>query len=126
MQNINRILVGNTVPTSLIRREVRIGPVEMEQLRTALMHAGDEVYSFWGHRNTLQAAKELLDYDLTPKTERPAISLTHDGLPEFAGHLFRECWLLTPQYMGHFRPKIGVEVTVEEIKGWQVLKMEWV
>ena len=118
------ILVGNSFPMSLIRREVCIRPVELEALRKRLERGN--VYSFWGHRNTLAAASAIVGVDLTPRAERPAIQLSKANYPQLESHFFKECWLLSPQYTANFRPSVGEEVDEAMIKGWQVLKMEWV
>ena len=44
----DNVLVGNSFPMSLIRREVRIQPVEISVFRDALM-AAKHIHSFWGH-----------------------------------------------------------------------------
>ena len=39
---------------------------------------------------------------------------------------FRKCFILSADYVGNFRPAVGEEVSLEKIKGWQVLKIEWI
>jgi len=118
------VLVGNTFSVSLIRRQVRICPAELETLKGLL--AVRPVRSFWGHANTVQVANALLGVDVTPRTERPALTLTADGLPVLDGEVFSECYVLSPDYRPGFRPALGAEVHPDDIVGWQVLRIEWV
>lgn len=117
------VLLGSTFPMSLIRRRVMIAPAELEVLRKALQARG--VASFWGHMSTLSAANGLLGVDVRPATDRPALRLADDGRPMLDGRVFDECWVLSPDYETGFRPALGEEVAPENIRGWQVLKMEW-
>lgn len=82
-------------------------------------------HSFWGHLNTLKIANEILGFDVSPIEERIAVKLNEDSLPVLAGKAFTECWVLSPDYVKGFRPKIGEEVEPEKIVGWQVLKIKW-
>ena len=41
------------------------------------------------------------------------------------GEVFDTCWVVSPDYVPGFRPPIGVEVTPEQITGWQILKVIW-
>lgn len=115
----NKILVGNSFPLSLIRRRVVVEPCDIDALRRLL--PGNEVVSFWGHRNTLAAAGRCLGVDLAPEVERPVLSLTAEKLPMYGGWVFDECWVLSPDYRVGFRPAIGEEVPAEQILGWQCL-----
>lgn len=117
------ILLGNAFPLSLIRRQVTISPQSVEVLKSVIANA--ELYSYWGHANTIAAASAIVDCDITPKIERPAIRLNDSGYPEFNGISFDTCWILSPDYINGFRPKIGEEVGTEKILGWQVLKISW-
>ena len=117
----SRILIGNSFPLSLIRRRVVIVPCGLEELRRLL--AEREIVSFWGHRNTLEAVKQCLGYDLTPRVDRPALTLSAAGLPVYEGEVFGDCWVLSPDYREGFRPAIGVEVTPGEILDWQCLHL---
>jgi len=116
-------LVGNTFPLSLVRRRVTMEPRPVEELRQTLRSRPWR--SFWGHSNTLPAANALLDSDLTPETERPAISLTPDKLPSLGGLEVRECWILSPDYAPGFRPALGAEIPPEKILSWQVVRILW-
>ena len=117
------ILLGNSFPLSLIRRPVSIEPFPAETLRGRL--EGAQVHSFWGHGNTLKAASQWLGIDLTPKTERPVIVLSEDGLPQLDSLTFHECFILSPDYRLGFRPAIGAEVASEDIIAWTVLSIIW-
>lgn len=120
---MKKILVGNVFPTALIRARVEIAPSTMEDFHKDV--EGNEVASFWGHANTLGVANAFAGVDLTPETERPAIRLDAENHPSLDGVSFDECWLISPDYRPGFRPAIGVEVTSEDITGWQVLKVTW-
>ena len=118
------ILIGNTFPLVLIRKKVSIQPVELNILKEKLTNS-TKIHSYWGHKNTLQAASELLKFDITPKIERPVLLLNEDLLPTLNGQVFSECWILSPDYTKDFRPSICTEVIEEEISGWNVLKISW-
>ena len=118
------ILIGNSFPFSLIRRRVEIEPVSLDVL-TRHLSGGEEVVSFWGHANTLAAAEALTGCSLKPETERPSLDLSPNNLPVFQGRTFEECWILSPQYINNFRPKVGEEVSAEKIEAWQVLRIRW-
>ena len=117
------ILIGNSFPLSLIRRSVHIVPVGRDELLAAIK--GRQIASFWGHANTLAAANGWLGVDVTPKTERPALSLSLDKLPLLDGVEYHECFILSPDYRPGFRPAIGAEVDAADILGWQILKIIW-
>lgn len=123
--NQKNILVGNSYPMSLIRREVHICPEDIGVFRSVLA-AAKQIHSFWGHSNTLVAASAVAGVDLAPRTERSALSLASEGYPQLNEVVFSCCWLLSPQYKTNFRPQIGEEVDAAMIVNWQVLKMEWV
>ena len=120
---MKKILVGNTFPTTLIRRKAVIQPISIESLAAhcqAVARKG-RLKSFWGHANTLKVVSEKVGADLTPKTERPAIGLTAGGLPTLDGEVFFEVYLLNPDYKGAYRPRIGEEVDETMISGWTAL-----
>ncbi len=114
------LLVGNSFPISLIRRNVKFIPQEKENFP-----ASAEIYSFWGHENTLRVASDFLKVDLTPKTKRPVLELSQEGLPMLDKKEFTECWIISPNYTENFRPETGVEVSAEKIRGWTILKVIW-
>ncbi len=119
----NRILIGSTFPLSLIRKQVVIKPKDINVLKENLLNA--QIFSFWGHSNTLKIANKILGYDLTPLTERPALKLNDEKLPILNGISFDKCWILSPNYIKGFRPQIGVEVTNSEILDWEILEINW-
>jgi hypothetical protein len=119
----NKILLGSTFPLTLIRRHVEIFPVAIDELRHILKES--ETHSFWGHENTVEVANRLLGIDVRPKQSRPAVVLDGEGYPTLGGCIFRECWVLSPEYEPGFRPVIGQEVASESVKGWQVLRIIW-
>ena len=116
-------LTGNTYPMSLIKRPVRITPVELEYYRARLNEGGWE--SYWGHENSLEAAKEVCGHDLRPQEERPAVTLDAAGYPMLYGQQYRECLVLSPEYALGYRPAIGKEDRAEDILSWHVLRIEW-
>ncbi len=118
------VLIGNSFPLSLARRSVSILPAQLNELRAKLAD-GCCILSFWGHANTLAAASTAIGHDLTPASERPVLTLSPDGLPMLGGHVFHECWILSPDYAPGFRPAIGIEVTADQIQGWQLLHLRW-
>jgi len=119
------ILVGNTFPLTLIRRKTSIVPKSVEILKVHINDKNNIVYSFWGHNNTLATANKILEIDLTPTTKRPSLLLSNEGYIEFNDNIFKQCWVLSPDYIPGFRPIIGEEVGEDEITGWQVLQMIW-
>lgn len=118
-----KILIGSTFPLTLIRRRVVIEPVALAGLRQVLSHQPPA--SYWGHKNTLAIASQILGVDIAPASDRPALRLNEDGKPKLDGEVFDECWVLSPEYEIGYRPSIGEEVLSEKITGWQVLKMSW-
>lgn len=118
---VAKLLIGNTFPVSLIRRKALFEPVELEELKKRLQ--ASEIFSFWGHSNTLAAASHLLGIDISPSVSRPVLGLSGSSLPCLAGNEFTEVWLLSPDYRENFRPAPGEEVTPDQIKSWQCLKI---
>ena len=117
------ILIGNSFPFSLVRRKIRVVPVENDKFCQWI--AGAEVYSFWGHGNTLAAAGEAFGIDLTPEVPRPVLQLDAAGFPVLNKKTFKECFLIVPRYNDAFRPAIGEEVALQKISSWQVLNLIW-
>jgi hypothetical protein len=120
---MNPILISNSFPFSLVRRRMVVEPRSLDDLKDRI--AQSPWQSVWGHANTVAVAGGMLGVDLHPKTERPAIEVSPDGLPSYAGQLYTECWLLSPNYTPGFRPQVGEEVPPEKIAGWQVLRLVW-
>jgi len=114
-----KLLVGNIFPTSLVRRPVRIDPISLYQAEHYMETS--EIYSFWGHANTLNTVNKKFGFDLTPKTDRPAVTLDINGTPVLHGERFEKVLVISPDYRPGFRPAIGVEVGEEDIVGWQCL-----
>lgn len=117
------VLLGNSFPLSLVRRRVVVEPRPLDELRAALAERG--CASFWGHANTLAAAKEHLGLDVAPASTRPALTLSAEQLPCLDGLPHTEVWLLSPDYAPGFRPQIGQEVPADAIRGWQVLHISF-
>lgn len=120
---MEKLLIGNGFPMNLIRQEVNITPMDICDFRKLLKIA--EPVSFWGHENTLKNASDFIGIDLTPTVERPVVTLNESGFPIYNGCEFRKCFILSADYVANFRPAVGEEVSLEKIKGWQVLKIEW-
>lgn len=76
------VLVGNVFPTSLVEREVIITPISIEEAR---QYMKDGFLSYWGHPNSIKAASDFIGFDLTPKTDRPAIAIDNNLLPSLDG-----------------------------------------
>ncbi len=113
------ILLGSTYPLTLIRRRAVIEPRPLADLQAAAAQHG--FLSYWGHANTLPAARAVLGFDPTPATARPALTLSPDQLPTLEDRTFTEVWVLSPDYAPGFRPEIGKEVAAESIWSWRVL-----
>lgn len=124
MADNKSVLVGSTFPLSLIRRSVLITIETFEGLKAQLKQK--KIASFWGHQTTIAVANQLLRVDVRPSKDRPVIHLTPDQLPALGEAIFDECWVISPDYHGSYRPKIGEEVSVDKIAGWQVLKIKWI
>lgn len=116
-------ITGNTYPMSLVRRAVRITPVTMDYYCKRLDE--DKWISYWGHENTLEAAKTACGHDLRPTETRPALTLDEEGYPSLYGVQYRECLVLSPEYRPGYRPAIGKEDKSEDILSWQVLRIIW-
>lgn len=118
------ILIGNSFPFALLRRDADVRMLSLDALRTELV--GAEIVSFWGHENTRAAAEVVLGgVSLRPATERPALALTPDGLPSLYGRAFRSCYVLAPDYRPGYRPAIGTEPGPNDILGWHALRVDW-
>lgn len=122
MQKAKDLLIGNTFPFALMRRDADIRVSSFEALRQVATEA--TIHSFWGHAGTLAAAETEVGFSLRPKVDRPALMLT-DDLPTLDGIVFKTCWILAPDYQPGFRPAIGTEVAAGQIKGWHVLRIDW-
>ena len=118
IDKMTKVLLGNTFPLTLVRRPVQIEPVSIETAK-AMLTVG--FASFWGHTNTAAVAQAQLGFDVVPKTERPALKLNEEQLPTLDGETYTKVLVLSPSYRAGFRPAIGVEVTNEDIVGWEPL-----
>ncbi len=119
-----KILIGNTFPFALLRRDANIRTLSIDALRAAL--ADSDITSFWGHENTRSAAETILGgVSLRPATERPALTLSPDGLPMLGGRVFRTCFVLAPDYRPGYRPAVGEETTPSDFLGWHALRIDW-
>lgn len=122
--DMEKILIGNTFPLGLIRRKVQIEPCSLEDLLAAA--DGKMIVSFWGHANTLEAVNRATGLNLTPGAERPALALSADRLPRLGKLVFRQCYIVSPNYRQEaFRPKPGDTVPLAAICDWQILKICW-
>lgn len=117
------ILIGNAFPLTLVRRSVRIDEKNLSELREIAMDAN--IHSFWGHQNSLDSAINYLDFNIKPRKGRLPVELNEDNYPVLDNVVFMDCWIVSPQYIDNYRPKIGKEVSVDSIIGWQVLKITW-
>lgn len=120
---MTKVLLGNTFPLTLVRREVRIYPITVDEAKALLTIAGFN--SFWGHTNTATVAKAQLGFDVMPKTERPALVIDEDGLPGLNGEHSDTIVVLSPTYRSGFRPAMGQEVTEADIVGWEPLLVKF-
>ncbi len=123
MDKNNGFMIGNAFPLTLIRHEVTIQPVHLEEVRHALQTR--PWISFWGHGNTLKIANHLLGTDIAPHEDRPAVALQDDGIPELGGVRYHHCYILSADYVPGYRPAVGEEVGEEQITGWQTLRIDW-
>lgn len=118
-----KILIGNSFPLALIRRDVEIHVKTLGEAKDILKDT--QHFSFWGHENTMEAAGLALGCDLTPKTTRPALALDGEGFPMLDGVSFTSCLVCSPEYRAGYRPAIGEEVPSDAILGWSALLIDW-
>ncbi len=118
-----KILIGNAFPLTLIRRKVVIDKANLSELQSLASHS--EIYSFWGHENTLKSAIKVLGFDISPLFGRIPVELNDENYPVLFDIVFKECWILSPNFKENFRPKIGEEVSEDLIIGWNTLKISW-
>lgn len=120
-----KILVGNTFPLAMVKREVRIYPISLESLRKRVLGAA-EICSYWGHANTEHVAQEILGVKFPAEDFRKPLSLSPRGYPMWGNAEFKKCHVLSPDYRNGFRPSINKEVTPDEILSWKALVLEWI
>ena len=117
------VLIGNSFPLGLVKRKISLEPLAIEELAKRLGIAS-EIFSFWGHEDTLATASELAGRDLTPRSVRPVLKIS-DGYPELHGETFRECFVLCPSNRSGTRPDIGKPTSAEDVRSWQSLLLTW-
>ena len=116
--------IGNTFPTSLIRRTVCIKPIDKDYL--GILVGESNLHSYWGHPNTIEAAKNFLGFDVTPPSARRAIVLTSDNLPTLDGVLLDGIIVVSPTYAAGYRPAEGEVSSPDKIMCWQLLYVEFI
>ena len=119
---MTKVILGNTFPLTLVRRQVSIKPISLAEAKALLE---DGFVSFWGHSNTAAVAKAQLGFEVSPETERPALVLDENGLPGIGGVHSDKVLVLSPSYRPGFRPAIGVEVGPDDIVGWEPLLVQF-
>lgn len=118
------ILIGNAFPLTLIRNhQVKISEVSLDFFRDELR--GGRIFSFWGHENSRLDAETYLGIKLKTMVERPVLELSDEEYPMLDNHVFKHCYVLSPDYSRSHRPAIGAEVSAALIKGWHLLRLSW-
>lgn len=117
--------IGNTFPTSLIRRTVTIRPID-KAFYASLVSSDAKLHSYWGHANTIAAANQFLGVDVTPPSARRAISLNSDNLPMLDGVLLDGIIVVSPTYVSGYRPAEGEVSSPDKIVAWQLLLVEFI
>lgn len=123
---MQKALIGNSFPWSLVRREITAVPLTVAEFRQEI--AEIQLVSFWGHPETLADVSGLCGRDVTPQQKRLALSLSPEKLPELNGTAFRVCYLVSPDYRVSFRPSLNPDPEcpeTPEIDGWSILKINW-
>lgn len=115
--------IGNTFPTSLIRRTVTIRPLDKDFFDEFVKK--HTLHSYWGHANTIAAANDFLGVDVTPPSARRAIVLTSDNLPTLDGVLLDGIIVVSPTYVAGYRPAEGEVSSPDKIMCWQLLYVEF-
>lgn len=118
------VLIGNSFPASLIRRDVNVHCVSVDDVRVRLQ--GAQIHSFWGHSETLPAVDALLGVSLKPRVPRPVLLLSPDGLPMLDGQAFSSCYVCSPDCRPGFRHQEGQVLSQSDIVGWQLLRFDWI
>lgn len=120
------MLIGNTYPSSLIRRPALFTPVSVEEAQELL--ASRDSDSFWGHSNTVALASDVLGVDLTPREERPTLTLSDNNLPVLHGVEHLEVLVVSANIKaGHRKPRSDKsEYLPEDIESWQVLLVRFI
>lgn len=117
------ILIGNTFPLTLVRgHRVTVEEIAPERFRAET--TGATVCSFWGHANSRAEAAAVAGVDLTPREERPVVTLDAAGYPVLDGQRFQACYVLSPDRAGAMA-RSSTEIPVEAIAAWHFLKLSW-
>lgn len=119
-----KILIGNTFPIAMVKRNVKIYPITLKSLRNEIVNS-KKVYTYWGHENTRNIAQKILGIEFPKDDFRKPLSLSAEGYPLWGNIEFKKCYILSPNYRDGFRPSINREVTLDEILSWKALEMEW-
>lgn len=122
-KNKKQILITNSFPINLIRRSVTIKVLDKADFQNEIN--GAEIFSAWGHENSVKLAEDFLGFSLYPSTFRGQIKLSNKNFPVFNCVEFKECYIVSPIAIGNLRHNIGEELKPEEIVSWQLLKIEW-
>ena len=117
--------IGNTFPTSLIRRTVTIHPID-KAFYASLVSSNAKLHSYWGHANTIAAANQFLGMDVTPPSERRAIALNEEKRPMLDGVLLDGIIVVSPTYVTGYRPAEGEVSSPDKILDWQLLLVEFI
>lgn len=117
--------IGNTFPTSLIRRTVTIRPIDKDFFDKCIKSYA-LLHSYWGHANTIAAANQFLGVDVTPPSERRAIVLDAVNLPTLDGVLLDCIVVVSPTYVKGYRPAEGEVSSPDKILDWQLLLVEFI
>lgn len=116
---MSKILTGNTFPFALVKRDCKIRMMKKEQLDMLLSR--NKIASFWGHSNTIDVVKEEFNIDVSPKKERPQLSLSEENLPVLDGEEYGSILVISPEYKESVgRPSIKEEVSSDMIRGWTI------
>ena len=122
-----QILVGNTFPMSLIRRECFIVPVSSQEFKQFIELENPEIVSFWGHKNTIRVVYQIFNIDVTPIEDRPVLRLSSNRLPYYMNKEWKQVYVISPTYKADVgRPDPKIEVTPDMIKDWQILKIAFI
>ena len=108
----------------MIKRKVRIYPIEVETLRGIVCNA-EKICSYWGHSDTREIAEEILGVKIPENDIRKPLALSENEYPLWNGMEFRKCYILSPNYKNSFRPALNGGASVDEIISWKALVVEW-
>ena len=117
-----KVLIGNSWPMTLFRRQALVSPITLNALRNRIKTA--EVFSFWGHENTVAAVSAMLDRDLTPREPRPTIILNDKRYPTLYGVEFRVVYIVTPKIFDESkRLHAGESLNAFDIAYWKAVQI---